>query len=371
MTREKKVGLFVTIGMVVAGALTFVVGDQRRMFDKHVRLNTTFDDVAGLKPGAPVRMGGVDVGTVEKVNFGTDLNDKRLHVGFDVIADAVDRVRADSTVTISNKGLLGDKMLEITEGSQSEKKIDQGGSVTSIPPEDFGKYLTKAGTMLESTDKILANIEKITGSAADPKVAENVKASIAAVTKLLGEAASNDGFVHRLLTDPKLADHLDAMFVDGSKAANGFERLATQTAALVRDAKDGTGIVHEVLYGKDAPQILANVSKISDELALSMKEVRTGKGAAHELLYGDSGARIASDVASMTSDFRKIVSDIKAGKGTIGGFLVDPSIYEDVKSIVGQLEDNQTLRALVRFTIKQDEKKGTPTIKAPAAAGTP
>jgi phospholipid/cholesterol/gamma-HCH transport system substrate-binding protein len=69
----------------------------------------------------------------------------------------------------------------------------------------------------------------------------------------------------------------------------------------------------------------------------------------------------------MTSDFRKIVSDIKAGKGTIGGFLVDPSIYEDVKSIVGQLEDNQTLRALVRFTIKQDESKGTPVIKAPPA----
>lgn len=371
MTREKKVGLFVSVGLLVAGALTFLIGDQRRMFDKHIRLNTTFDDVAGLKPGAPVRMGGVDVGAVEKVSFGTDPKDKKIHIGFNVIADAVDRVRADSTVTISNKGLLGDKMLEIAQGSPSQPHVEPGGEITSIAPEDFGKYLTKAGAMLDSTDKILGNIEKITGSAADPKVAEDVKASIAAVSKMLAEASSNDGFVHRLLTDPKLADHLDMMFVDGSKAANGFERLATQAALMVKDAKDGTGIVHEIVYGKDAPQILANLSRVSDEMALSMKEVRTGKGAAHELLYGDSGARIASDVASMTADFRKIVGDIRAGKGTIGGFLVDPSIYEDVKSIVGQLEDNQTLRALVRFSIKQDEKKAPPAVKAPPAAGTP
>ncbi|MFI5302314.1 MAG: MlaD family protein [Polyangiales bacterium] len=371
MTREYKVGLFVAIGLIVSGALIFLVGDQRKMFDKHIKLNTTFDDVAGLKPGAPVRMGGVDVGSVEAVTFGTAAKDKRLHVRFNVISDAVDRVRKDSTVTISNKGLLGDKMLEVSQGSPEMPAIDSNGEVPSIAPEDFGKYLTKAGTMLESTDKILANIEKITGTAADPRVAEDVKASIAAVSKLLAEASANDGFVHRLLSDPKLADHLDAMFVDGSHAANGFERLATQSAQMLHDAKEGSGIVHEIIYGKDAPQMLASLSHASEELAESMKAVRTGKGAAHELLYGDSGATIAADVAAMTGDFRKIVGDIKAGKGTIGGFLVDPSIYEDVKSIVGQLEDNQTLRALVRFTIKQDEAKGTPAIKPKPSTGTP
>jgi phospholipid/cholesterol/gamma-HCH transport system substrate-binding protein len=39
---------------------------------------------------------------------------------------------------------------------------------------------------------------------------------------------------------------------------------------------------------------------------------------------------------------------------------VDPSIYEDIKSLVGNVERNQVLRALVRYSIKQDELKAPP-----------
>jgi phospholipid/cholesterol/gamma-HCH transport system substrate-binding protein len=46
---------------------------------------------------------------------------------------------------------------------------------------------------------------------------------------------------------------------------------------------------------------------------------------------------------------------MKAGRGTIGALLVDPSVYEDIKSLVGNVERNQVLRALVRYSIKQDE----------------
>ena len=62
--REIKVGIFVLVGFIVAGLIIFLVGDERRVFDKHSSLHTTFENVTGLKPGAPVRMGGVDVGTV-------------------------------------------------------------------------------------------------------------------------------------------------------------------------------------------------------------------------------------------------------------------------------------------------------------------
>jgi len=37
--------------------------------------------------------------------------------------------------------------------------------------------------------------------------------------------------------------------------------------------------------------------------------------------------------------------------------LVDPTIYEDLKSAVGNVERNQVLRALVRYSIKEDEAR--------------
>jgi phospholipid/cholesterol/gamma-HCH transport system substrate-binding protein len=67
----------------------------------------------------------------------------------------------------------------------------------------------------------------------------------------------------------------------------------------------------------------------------------------------------------MSDDLREIVSNVKAGRGTIGGLLVDPSVYEDVKALVGNLERNQVLRALVRYSIKQNEERPHADVKEP------
>jgi phospholipid/cholesterol/gamma-HCH transport system substrate-binding protein len=365
--REVKVGIFVLIGLIVAGAITFLVGDERRLFDKHFTLNTTFENVAGLKPGAPVRMGGVDVGTVSAVKLGPDPADKRMHVRFTVVRAAHERIRKDSIVTISNKGLLGDKMLEVTLGSESQPVIPDDGSIPSEPPEDFQKYLTKANEIMESTRRVLKNVEAFTGTASDPKVIEDVKASIAATRKLLDDASRNDGFVHRLLTDPKMADHLDQVFIEGARAGKSFDRVAHELQVILTQAKQGPGVLHTLLYGKEGEAIVKNLSDASGEFAATMKEVRTGKGAAHELIYGETGTAVAKDLAAIVADLKKMVDDVKAGKGTLGALIVDPSIYEDLKTILGNLDRNQVLRAIVRYTIKQDESNPSPAVKTPPA----
>jgi phospholipid/cholesterol/gamma-HCH transport system substrate-binding protein len=77
------------------------------------------------------------------------------------------------------------------------------------------------------------------------------------------------------------------------------------------------------------------------------------------MLYGGKGdgAAAMANVTAITADVRTIVANMKAGKGTVGALLVDPSIYEDMKSVLGNVQRNDVLRALVRYSIKQDEKK--------------
>ncbi len=368
--REIKVGIFVLIGMIVAGAIIFLVGDERRVFDRHYRLHAAFEDVAGLKPGAPVRMGGVDVGTVEAVRFSPEPTDKRLHVYFNVVRVAYERIRDDSTVTISNKGLLGDKMLEVTQGSDSRPQLPDGGEIKAVQPQDLGRFVARADELADLATKVLTNVEAATKTAADPKVAEDVKASVSAIRILLNDAASHDGFVRRLLTDPKMATHLDRVFVQAAQAGHSFDAVAKDVRVLLKQAKEGPGLAHTLLYSKDGEEIAKSVAKASDELAKSMEAIRTGKGAAHELIYGEGGGTLAKDVVAITADVRKIVADVRAGKGTVGALLVDPSLYEDMKSILGNVERNQVLRAIVRYTIKQDETKGGVATQPPTAAAT-
>ncbi len=365
--RELKVGVFVLIGLLVIGAVVFIVGDNSRVFARKFELTATFDDVAGLKAGAPVRMGGVDVGAVESVYFGPP-GDHRLHVRFNVVKVAFDRIRDDSVVTIDNKGLLGDKMLVISQGSDARPQLANGGEVKAQPPTDLGRYLVKADELLGETKSILVNVDKLTGAVSDKTVTDDLKATLHAVRVLMEDVSRNDGFVHRLASDSKMADHLDQVFIDAAKAARGFDRVASDTHALVRQAQDGPGMLHTLLYSKDGDRIAANVGDLTSELAQSMRAVRTGKGAAHELIYGESGAEMTANLSAMSADLRKIVADVRAGKGSLGALLVDPSLYEDAKSVLGNIERNAVLRSLVRFSIKQDETKSGPAVKAPAPA---
>jgi len=67
-----------------------------------------------------------------------------------------------------------------------------------------------------------------------------------------------------------------------------------------------------------------------------------------------------TNVNAMSDDLRSIVSGVKNGKGTLGALLVDPSVYDDLKALLGNVERNQVLRSLVRYSIKQDDQAAPP-----------
>ena len=98
-----------------------------------------------------------------------------------------------------------------------------------------------------------------------------------------------------------------------------------------------------------------------------LEAIRKGNGIAHALIYGDDDTQhVMGNVNAMSDDLRAIVARIRQGKGTIGALLVDPTVYEDIKSAVGNVERNQVLRALVRYSIKADEQRPpAPRVEAP------
>src|SRR5690349_8265935 len=114
--RDIKVGLFVLAGLILAGVVIFLIGDERRLFASSVEFHTKFHDVEGLKPGAPIRMGGIDVGHVDAVGYGKNATDTTIYVDLSIVKSEAGRIKTDSVVKIATKGLLGDKMIEITKG---------------------------------------------------------------------------------------------------------------------------------------------------------------------------------------------------------------------------------------------------------------
>ena len=125
--------------------------------------------------------------------------------------------------------------------------------------------------------------------------------------------------------------------------------------AITGEIQSGDGTAHELIYGQEGARLITNLADTAGETATILRDVRTGDGNAHDLLYGDSAGDLIENLTAITADVRVIAAETRAGRGTLGGLLMDPSIYEDIKRLVGNLERNDILRSLVRYSIREDE----------------
>jgi phospholipid/cholesterol/gamma-HCH transport system substrate-binding protein len=346
MNKQTKVGIFVALGLLVLTAIVFSIGDNRSTFERKVTYLATFYDAAGLKSGAPVRMGGVDVGTVIKVAHAEDVSDERIHVTMSIVKREAQRIHVDTVAHIVNKGLLGDKMVELSTGGRGAEAFP-GATLGSEEPVDLGKYLTQLDVIAKKTESAVSNVDRLTQSlAGDPRFADDVKGSAASLREILDGVAHKDGAAHRLIFDAEEGKRIDRTLAN-------LERVSETFAEVSDHVKTGPGLAHAVIYDSE---MSASLGGALVELHKDLQAIREGNGIAHALIYGDKDSqRVMGNMNAMSDDLRQIIANIKAGKGTIGGLLVDPSIYEDVKSIVGNVDRNQVLRSLVRYSIKQDE----------------
>lgn len=350
MTREKKVGIFVLAGLAITILSVFLIGEQRRLWVSKVRYETAFDNVAGLREGSPVRMGGVDIGDVTKVGHSADPKDPRIHVTMSIVKREADRIREDTVATVGNKGLLGDKMIELTPGLG--ERLDPSKPIKSQEPADLFAALNGISGDAKET---LGSIRETAKQYSDPEMAKDVKQSVRDIRIILDGIAQGDGAAHRLLFDPEEAKKLDATLSNLQTTSANLAVLTNDARDVTSQVKTGPGLAHALVYDGDLSQ---HASGSLAEIHTDLEQIRKGNGLVHALVYGDGESqKLMGNVNAMSDDLRVIVANLKAGKGTIGGLLVDPSVYEDIKSLVGNVERNNVLRALVRYSIKEDEKK--------------
>ncbi len=356
-SRDVKVGLFVLAGLLFSALVIFLIGDERRFFASSVKYSTTFADVQGLKPGAVVRMGGIDIGTVKTVGYRAGSEDNEVYVELDIVKSEASRIHKDTVAHISAKGLLGDKMIELTKG-KSPELMPPGGEIQGDEPTD---YLGIAQGMTNKAETALGNISKMSESLADERLHLDIRGSAASLNKLLNEVSNGEGYPRKLLTDKEEGERISHMIKNIDQATAELSVTLAEVRGVVARVKGGPGFAHDMIYGEGPKNEIAQFGAAAGEVASTLKGIRESDSFAHDVMYGGkgNGAEALANFTAMTADMRSIVADIRKGKGTVGALLVDPSIYEDLKGIVGNVSRNDILRALVRYSIKQDDKKPT------------
>jgi phospholipid/cholesterol/gamma-HCH transport system substrate-binding protein len=357
--------------MVLCGVLVFMIGDERQLFDKKMSYSTVFMDVEGLKPGSTVRMGGMDIGSVTAVGFSANAGDPKLYVKLSIVEKQARRIRKDSRARIEGKGLLGDKVVTLTAGTLAQPELAPGELIpTDSDPKGFEAAIGRVGSISSKAEQVLANLEALSGAFAEGNLAKDAKSSVESLSHVMAALDSGDGYVAKLLNDPNEAQRISTAIASLERTSGELERTMTSVAKVADRIDHGPGLLHEVIYGDESAKAVAQIGNAATELQLLLKGVREGNGIAKAALFGDdSSQQMSGKLDRILGNVEGIVADVRAGKGTLGALLVDPSVYEDLKVVLGNVERNKALRALVRYSIQSGEGENRVEVKDPATSG--
>ena len=192
-----RLGLFVAGGLVLFVFAIFIIGKQKNLFNPVYTLNSTFHNVSGLQVGNNIRFSGINIGTVDNI---TIINDSTVKVAMTIKREVKQFIKSDSEVAIGSEGLIGDRLLIITQGSTNATLATEGQQLASKEPVE--------------TDAIISSLQVTAGNA------EVISYQLADImTKING----GEGTLGRLIQDTTIAENLNQTIVNLKKSSKGLD----------------------------------------------------------------------------------------------------------------------------------------------------
>lgn len=332
-----RVGLFVLIAVSIFVLILFFLTGEQNFFEKNYTLNTTFKNTAGLIKGASVRLSGVRIGAVTDIDFAKQpQGDNVIQVSMKINKEGISRLNPDSVATIRTEGLLGDKYIEIIPGKEMPLRDPPDVvQINSETPFELGTILGQSGDLLANVISISQSLDRIVKGFGEEENIDNINKTIASVR------ASSEAIQKNLQAIEGSNSILNTM-IYGPKDSKGKvidENTLVKLNKLVDEINNGDGTLHTLIYdnqlSENIDSTFANISEATGDL------------------NGQDG--IMTELQATMINFRQISDMLRGGDGTLGALLIDPSIYDSLKGILGEAERSKFVRAAVRYLVDQEK----------------
>ncbi len=358
LAQEIKVGLFVLIFLSLIAIASFILGGGEDIFAREYLLHTSYQDVKGMKVGAVVRLAGMDVGEVSRVEFSSDESVKEIEVDLRIREEFKPRIRGDSVATIQQIGVLGDMYVSITVGSVDQDILEHDAHIVGVAPLDVLSYADKATEIVANASSISKKVDLMLGSDEAASRAEIAK-SIENIGLLLADAKEGKGIVHTLVYDKEAAAKIKGIIAN-------VEGITADVHDITSELKNGDGIAGELIYGNGGKALTTRIGDALGAVEGLLTDVRTKDSMAHSLLYDPEGARIVKELDAAAVSLRQITDAVNNGEGTAGLLVRDPQLYEDLRVLMGGAQRNALLRAYIRSTVEKGREENGGGWKAPS-----
>ncbi len=294
-----------------------------------------------------------------------DGSTRKLNAILRVSEQFLERIRTDSQASVVGEGLLGDKYIDITIGSVSKPMVNDGDLLLANDAVDFTAALASTGEIIDDVNASMDSIRVVLDGFRKAGGEATVVAAVQSIQDIAHEIESGQGLVHQLIFDKGAGGDYKDIVANVKTATSKLDQNLARVDSLLAEVKTNKSLVHELLYGAQGEATITDARALIAEASALVGDVRTKPSFVHNLLYekdrGDilANANAASaDIKAITSDVKVLVADARKGKGTLGALMVDPSVYEDIKILLGNVRRNDAVKALVRYSVQQGDKAG-------------
>lgn len=247
-SRKTKIiaGGFVAIASVVLTVVILIVGDDFTYFKGRTRFYTEFGSTDGLSVGAPLKMGGVEIGNVEEIVIRMRDSTPSVAARLVVFSPFEKLVKEDSEVGLDTQGVLGDKFLSLTPGSANAPLAEDGATLLSKERTGISSVVAKSTDIMNSVGDVVEKLKLLSESLPDKQnmkiITENIRESTTALNETLQRLNSKSSAVHTL-GEKQTAEDLNASVRNLRQATEHFASMAKKVdegkgtlGALVNDS---------------------------------------------------------------------------------------------------------------------------------------
>jgi len=363
-TKEISVGAFVSIGLILFAVGVMAISKEQRLFARKTKYWTRIDNTSGLAEGSPVRLVGVQIGTVAEIEFPEDIRESKIKVVFSVDRAYANRIREGTQALLKSLTYLSqDKYIELTPGDPDRP---------AIPPNGFIEPgVSVWEETIQQSQGIADDIKEITASLRDLLIAinrgggimqemihnpefgrqgvANLEGSLASLRRTLESVEKGKGLAGTLLTNEEFArkqmENIDATLTRLRSVTEKLDSDQGLVAALT--APDGKG----ARAVEDLRASAASLRKTAEGL-------QEGRGLIGRLVHDESYAdALLQKINSAATHADSILRKVDTGKGTLGGIINDPEVYQGLKDVVSGIQQSRVGKGIVRHYGKKGAKE--------------
>ncbi|HEV8141662.1 MAG TPA: MlaD family protein [Methylomirabilota bacterium] len=376
-----RVGIFVLVTLGIFLAIIYMLGARARLFEARFTIYAEFSEVAGLQEGATVRLAGVQIGRVARVELPAQPGGK-VRVGMKIAKQFADRIRKDSEARIQTQGLLGDRIIEITVGTAQTAAVQPEETVRSRDPVDISNVIGEGAGVVRSVAALSESLRLVAEQFQKSRVMEDLGDTMKTtrrvaeqVGRIADRAEKGPGLAHTLLYEEPIAlRRVDDLITSTQAILSRVERgegalgvlsseQSTRAAqrlllamerfgALADRPASDEGLLPALLFDPKYKSVLEDLQRVAHNFRDVSDRLAGGQGTLGGLLKDEpadgSIAKASRDLQATLENLKSITEKINEGEGTLGALIVDPTLYERLSSILDGASRSYLLRSFIR-----------------------